>query len=245
MKVLIVTSQVTFVPRNYNDLVIGLAAHQHVAGMVEIKNRDFSLLMRSLGLCCFVAPRLGFQLLRNIFRSMSGKRRRAYTCRNKTFARLKTVNCEEMLRFISSHEIDLVLNARTRVIFKENILNAPPLGCINLHHGILPAQRGTMCDLWALSEGAVTGFSIHKMTRITDDGPVLLRESRVHNNKNYIDYLGNISKREKEAVWKLLDTIAEKNACGSGEEFPACQVVYRRHPNMRELKTMKQNGLII
>ncbi len=203
MKVLIVTSQVTFIPHNYNDLIIGMASHEDVVGLVELKNKNISLFLKSLGMCFFIAPRLGFQLLKNILGFSSAKRKHAYESLNKSFVRLKTVNCEQMIQLIKSQDIDLVVNARTRFIYKKTVLSAPKIACINIHHGLLPEQRGTMCDLWALAEGSDAGISIHEMTEKIDDGSILARQIMPSETKNYLDYLASSAKREIEVIKRI------------------------------------------
>ena len=83
-------------------------------------------------------------------------------------------NSPDFLEFVKNHQTDLLINARTRFIYKSKILKLPRLGAINIHHGLLPEFRGTMCDLWALYNNRPTGFSIHVMEKKIDNGGIIL-----------------------------------------------------------------------
>src|SRR6476619_6211503 len=92
------------------------------------------------------APRMGATLVKNYLGSSRSLRKKSYESKNKFYHVLPNVNGSEALELIKKHDIDLIVNARTRAIFKKDILNATRLGCINIHHGLLPEQRGLMCD---------------------------------------------------------------------------------------------------
>ncbi len=245
MKILIVTSQITFVPRNYNDLIIEIAPHEDVVGLVELKNNSIQLFLKSLGLCFFIAPNMGFQLLKNIFSFSSIKRKRAYNKLNKSFTRMNTVNCEQMIQLINAQEIDLVVNARTRFIYKKAALIAPKMGCINIHHGLLPKQRGTMCDLWALAEGQQGGFTIHEMTKKIDDGAILTKQIVAPKNKNYLNYLAIATQKELEVLSTMLTEIKKNGIRSEPNNCEKNNIIYRKNPTLTELKRIKANGIII
>jgi methionyl-tRNA formyltransferase len=64
-------------------------------------------------------------------------------------------------------------------IFREWLLELPPLGCVNLHFSLLPAWRGVAPVAWAILGGdAETGVSTMRMERGVDTGPVY-RTARV------------------------------------------------------------------
>lgn len=245
MNILLVTSQVTFVPNNYNDLVLEMAKHGNVTGLAELKNRDLKLFFKALGLCFFIAPRLGRQLLSNLFGNSSSKRKRAYRSLNKKFFQLDSVNSGQLRDIVVAHKIDLVVNARTRFIYGAEILAAPTSGCINIHHGLLPHQRGTMCDLWALALGQDAGFSIHRMTRKIDDGPILTVQVVPTNNKNYMNYLQRASQLEAKTLGEILNKIQSGEIVSTPNEAPRADIVYRKNPTVNELRNLKSNGLVI
>ena len=72
MKALLVTSEVTFIPRNYDDLITGMASCPQVGGLLVLRNRDGALARKALGLILLGARGLGTTLLKNqVFGSLA------------------------------------------------------------------------------------------------------------------------------------------------------------------------------
>jgi methionyl-tRNA formyltransferase len=62
-------------------------------------------------------------------------------------------------------------------ILRQNVLDLPRLGCVNVHSSILPRWRGAAPIQWAILAGdAVTGVSTQKMVLRLDAGDVLAVE---------------------------------------------------------------------
>ncbi len=246
MRALLVTSRVTFVPENYDDLVIGLARCPHVAGLLELDNASLGLVAKALGVIAMGAPRTGWTLLRNALGTSPVRRRLAYRRAGKPVWRLPTINDARAHALIRRGRFDLVINARTRVIYRETVLSLPPLGCLNIHHGLLPDQRGTMCDLWALAEGRAAGFSMHRMTARVDDGEIVLREVVSDGrDRDYMAYLRRAARLECERVWALLDKVAQRGAIASRPNRAPARLRYRRNPDLRAVWAMKRRGMLL
>ena len=59
-------------------------------------------------------------------------------------------------------------------ILTRDVLDAPPLGSINVHASLLPALRGAAPITWAIARGhAVTGVTVMRMVEKMDAGPIL------------------------------------------------------------------------
>lgn len=59
-------------------------------------------------------------------------------------------------------------------ILSRDVLDAPPLGSINVHASLLPALRGAAPINWAIAHGhEVTGVTVMRMVEEMDAGPVL------------------------------------------------------------------------
>jgi methionyl-tRNA formyltransferase len=57
------------------------------------------------------------------------------------------------------------------------VLDAPPLGCLNIHPSLLPQHRGPDPLFWAFHAGdRQTGVTIHRMTTQLDAGPILVQQ---------------------------------------------------------------------
>jgi hypothetical protein len=244
MKALLVTSWVTFVPRNYDAFVCGLAACPEVGGLLVLDNRGLGLVGQALALVALGAPRVGRTLLGNLVGRSPARRRAAFAKHGKPVWVLPTINCPEAVALVRDHGFDLVVNARTRYIYKKAILEAPPLGCINVHHGLLPDQRGTVCDLWALHDRVPAGFSVHRMAPRVDAGEVIARvEVSDGSERDYPAYLGRSARREREEVEALLRRLGAEGRIDSRPNVPGPNLVYRKNPTRRELRAMRRGGL--
>ncbi|MBU6376659.1 MAG: methionyl-tRNA formyltransferase, partial [Bdellovibrionales bacterium] len=72
---------------------------------------------------------------------------------------------------------ELVIVVAYGQILKQNVLDLPPLGCINVHASVLPRWRGAAPIQWAILSGdPETGVSTQKMVAKLDAGDVLVVE---------------------------------------------------------------------
>lgn len=61
-------------------------------------------------------------------------------------------------------------------ILPKEVLEIPPLGCVNLHFSLLPRLRGAAPVQWALLQGyTLTGVTVIQMDEGMDSGPILAR----------------------------------------------------------------------
>ncbi|WP_413290566.1 formyltransferase family protein [Bdellovibrio sp. HCB337] len=246
LRVLLVTSRVTFVPENYNQLVCGLASTPHVVGCVVIDNREWKMVLQGLALLLTgAAPRMGLQLLTNFFGDLMKHKRQAYEGSGKLFLVVKDLNAAAVQSVLLRERIDLIVNARTRTIFKKQLLETPRLGCINIHHGLLPNQRGLMCDFWSHLENTSTGFSIHQMTPKLDDGNIL---SVVEVPSDKTDYMKSIyegSKLEVQATKEVIADIASSGTIAGFKNEKTEQTIYRKNPGIVDFFKLKFKGVKI
>jgi methionyl-tRNA formyltransferase len=246
MRVAIVTSEITFVPENYAPVVEGLADHKSVAGLIIITNRSLKILFQAIVMILtFSAPRLGSVLLHNwLF-----PRTKARTYRYKRFGKfiylVKDINSVETQKILKKEKIDLVLNARTRSIYKQEILGLPPLGCYNIHHGILPYQRGVFCDFWAHYDQTGAGFSIHKMTSKLDDGDIIISYKVNSAMKNYIEYLMVSARQERKVCIEFLNQLEREKTIKPLHHIKTFAIQYRKNPGLKDFYALQSRGIRI
>jgi len=73
---------------------------------------------------------------------------------------------------------DLLVVAAYGLILPREVLDLPPLGCINVHASLLPAYRGAAPIQRALLDGrGETGITIMRMAPGLDTGPILLQRT--------------------------------------------------------------------
>ena len=88
----------------------------------------------------------------------------------------ENVNSPESLAWIRAKKPDVVVVVAFGQFLKEELLNLPPLGCVNCHFSLLPKYRGASPVTSAIVAGEkMTGVSVIRMGIGMDDGPILLQ----------------------------------------------------------------------
>lgn len=84
----------------------------------------------------------------------------------------------EFIRILRELAPDLIVTAAYGQILPKDILDIPPLGCINIHASLLPKYRGASPIQQALIDGeAETGITIMYMDVGMDTGDIILQRS--------------------------------------------------------------------
>ena len=88
----------------------------------------------------------------------------------------ENVNAPEALAWIRAKKPDVVVVVAFGQFLKEELLNLPPLGCVNCHFSLLPKYRGAAPVVAALEAGdRKTGVTVMHMGVGLDDGPIMLQ----------------------------------------------------------------------
>ncbi len=84
-----------------------------------------------------------------------------------------SANSPDFLERLRSLQPDLVLVFAFGQILAKQLLNLPPLGCVNIHASLLPKYRGAAPVNAAILAGdKTTGITLMRMTRGLDSGPI-------------------------------------------------------------------------
>lgn len=84
-----------------------------------------------------------------------------------------TLRTEEAAETFAAHEADVAVVVAYGRILPQMILDAPKLGCLNLHASLLPRWRGAAPIQRAIMAGdAESGVAVMKMEAGLDTGPV-------------------------------------------------------------------------
>ena len=250
MKTIFVTSDVTYVKDNYRSLIehvtspAELPAGVEAAAVIMIKVPEKLLLKNAFGLLAIGAPNFSFALMRNLIESrINDPRVKILEERGIRLFRCKTVNSPSALEFIGGIAPDLMVNMRTRNIYKKPAIDLPKIGCINIHHGLLPDNRGTMCDLWAWAEGRPVGFSIHWMNEKIDDGAIIERcEVDTIGCKSYIEIPWRSSQLEAPCLMNCLERI-RRHGRNIGFANVTQNENYTRTPSPAKIAEFRRRGL--
>lgn len=245
MKVLLITSELTFVPDNYDDFILPLLKSPHVQGLLLVQNRDWSFALKALALIASgAAPGFGAQLLKNFRPSACRSRLELCESLGKKVFFSANPNSPETKALLAAESYDLFLHARTRSLFGKSLLALPRLGCLNIHHGLLPEQRGLMCDFWAHLEKETSGFSVHVMTARLDDGPIV---KAVPVPTDQRDYLASIQLGAREEARTCLELFEQISRAGRVEGRPNVseKARYRKNPGLLDFYRLRAKGVKI
>ena len=92
----------------------------------------------------------------------------------------KRIRDEEAVHMLREQTADIFIVAAFGQILPKDVLDIPPLGCVNVHASLLPKYRGAAPIQWAVINGdAVSGVTTMQMGEGLDDGDMLLKEEVV------------------------------------------------------------------
>lgn len=88
------------------------------------------------------------------------------------------VSSPEGMNLLQSYMPDLIIVSTFKQMIRENVIDLPSLGVVNLHPSLLPKYRGACPSNAVLLNGElVTGITAHYVTPGLDDGDILLQKS--------------------------------------------------------------------
>ena len=246
MKALIVTSALTYVPDNHQPFFkeLFVRSRRHLAGLMLLGGHSINLVGSLGGIYWLGARGIAKTLARNIAELPLKKRERLFERNCLPVLRAKSMNEDWVAEWIEAQDIDLVVNVRTRCIYRSRILNAPRLGCVNIHHGILPRHRGVLCDLYALAEGRPAGFTIHVMEPKIDTGKILVRHQVSSGaERNYLSYLSRTGPEEAGALATVFDRVDQEATLPEGIPNICRRPIYTRTPDGKKVRTLRKLGI--
>jgi methionyl-tRNA formyltransferase len=123
-------------------------------------------------------------------------------------------NCEEQEKF-ETLACDACVVVAYGLLLPARLLQAPKLGCFNLHASLLPRWRGAAPIQRAIMAGdAETGAMIMRMDEGLDTGPVLAEERVAIDRKTYGELHDELARRGADLMARALSTLER----GSAEE---------------------------
>lgn len=90
---------------------------------------------------------------------------------------IRRLNAPDVLDWLYSLQLDLIVVACFNRLLPNSWLDAPRLGCINLHPSLLPAYRGPAPLEEQLANGeTTTGITLHFMDESADSGDIIVQQ---------------------------------------------------------------------
>lgn len=90
----------------------------------------------------------------------------------------ENINSKEFIEKVKKYSCDLFVSMSFNQIFKNEIINLPPLKTINCHAGKLPFYRGRNILNWALiNDEKEFGITVHYIDEGIDTGDIILQKT--------------------------------------------------------------------
>lgn len=248
MRALIVISEINYIPSNCYDFlkIVFQKNRNDIAGVLIMQNSSLSIIPQVLGLYLLGCRHFATTLLWNMLTLSFRKRESLCKSFNIPVIKAANVNDNKVIQWVKKMNIDLIINMRTRYVYKKELLSFPTYGCINIHHGLLPKYRGLYCDLYALYEDRQAGFSIHEMTDKLDDGRIIYKKSiSSTSEKDYIEYLSSLAPFEAAAIHTLINQISHSGKLPAGIVNTDPNPIYTKTPNKQQIRDMVKKGMIL
>ncbi len=152
-----------------------------------------------------------------------------------------SINSKKNLEILAAYQPDLFVSIGGNQIFKNDLINLPIKGTINLHTALLPKYRGLMPSFWVLkNRERETGVSVFFVDEGIDSGPIIEQE-RVE--------IGNMSQEELIQKTKKIGIDLILNAIRKIKDDkvvlipnPAEEMTYFSFPTKKDVQEFKQNG---
>jgi methionyl-tRNA formyltransferase len=128
------------------------------------------------------------------------------------------VNAPEFVEHLRRTGTELIVSVSCPQIFRQPLLEVPPLGCLNIHGALLPLYRGVMPSFWMLANGERrAGVSIYFMNEQIDAGALCGQRSFEINADETLDAFLH---RSKAAAAELLVEVLGELEIGEVEPKP-------------------------
>ena len=123
----------------------------------------------------------------------------------------KPADTSELNRHLLDAQPQLIVTVAYGRIIPVELLHGPRFGWINLHFSLLPAYRGAAPVQWALLNGETrTGFTIFKLDKGMDTGPIYIQEELDISPTDTTDsLLHNLGQQGATSIIELLAVIGK------------------------------------
>lgn len=120
------------------------------------------------------------------------------------------VNSETALSDFKNFTPDLIISIRFGQIFKQELIDIPRFGVLNLHSGILPNYRGVLASFWTILNGEERiGTTLHYITDSKIDcGDIIdFSYSKVDKNSSLVKNINSLYEDGCELILKAFREI--------------------------------------
>lgn len=152
------------------------------------------------------------------------------------------LHAEELLAYLASLDLDLIVSFSAPIVFKERLLSLPRQGCINLHCSRLPRYAGLLPSFWVLyHREQETGATVHYMDSRIDNGGILGQEVvPIEPKATMLDVI----RRTKRVGGDLMVRVVREMASGpvSARENREEEGSYFGWPTVEQMRQFRRQG---
>lgn len=151
------------------------------------------------------------------------------------------INSNDGASWVSAHRTDLLVSVSCPQMIKTAILQQAQIASINIHSSLLPKYAGLAPYYWVLSnKEAITGTTVHYMTKKFDDGNVLVQKKiNILEGESAFNLFCRLSILGSSALVEAVG-IAIKGAGGVEQNF--AESTYFSNPDLSSYKNLRKNG---
>ena len=154
---------------------------------------------------------------------------------------ISSINSKDSLAKIRSFEPDLLVSILGNQIFKRELLDLAPRGCINLHTGLLPMYRGLMPTFWVMkNKEKYTGVSVFFVDEGIDSGPIIVQEKVKIDGLTQAQLIKLTKKIGMDLIVKAVKLIFEGDVVLIPN--PDSEKTYYSFPTRKDVIEFKKNG---
>jgi methionyl-tRNA formyltransferase len=126
----------------------------------------------------------------------------------------ENVNTDEFIARLRVLSPDVVVVAAFGQILREDILDTPPMGAINVHASLLPRYRGVAPINWVIMKGErETGVTTMFMARKVDAGEIILtRKTPIEDNETAGELYDRLSALGADLLLETLELVERGEA---------------------------------
>lgn len=250
MKIVIITQDEPFyLAHNLSYLIENLPEHSEIVGCVvnEVspfgkKETFFEKIKKTYTVFGFnFFLHYGFKFLKSKFDNSKkvikvlNKNNIPVICLNKN------INHKDSVELIKEFKPDLLVSILGNQIFKNQIFNLAPKGCLNLHTALLPKYRGLMPTFWVLkNEETHTGVSVFYVDKGIDSGPILVQDKVEIGKRTQEELIKYTKKIGMDCIIKAVDMIHSNNV--KLIENNESEKSYYSFPSKNDVKVFKNKG---
>lgn len=154
------------------------------------------------------------------------------------------INSKKVLNRLSQKNLDVVVSFSAPTVFKNDLLNLPKYGCINLHCSALPSYAGVLPSFWVLFNNETkAGISVHVMDSKIDNGEVLAQDSiDISGMDNMFDVIQATKLNGGHMMLRVLESIYENNSLPEPIDTSQNIASYFSWPKVDDLKSLALKG---